>query len=548
MLAARPLGETLDQRQRWLLLGSLMLSMFIGALDQTIMSTATPNILADLGGFALLSWVFTTYMLASTVVVPLVGKLSDIFGRKIFIMCGIITFMAASAACGAAVSMPMLIAARAAQGIGGGMIFASVFSTIGDIFTPVERGKYMGLFTGTFTLASVLGPTIGGLLTDHAGWRWVFYINVPFSLMALPAVWRNLPSRPSGRRPKIDFLGSALLSACTVSLLLALVWAGEEYGWGAPLTLALLAAAAVLAVAFTLQERRHPEPIIPLHLFRNRIFLLSNLIVFTLGAGMFAVVTYLPTFVQTAMGASATASGLITTPQSIGVLITSIVGGQLMTRTGRYRAQSIFGAVMLLCSMSLLLTLGVGTPKWHVSAFMVLLGLGSGLVMPTMSVVIQNAVAHEYLGVATSSRQFFMQIGSVMGTAIFGVLLATSYHSAFTDNVSPEARQEIPAATFEKFNDPTLALDEGNFAIVQAETRNLPGGEALLADAVNAQKEGITVAMHHIIIGGLGLMALTLALCCLLQEVPLRRAFGSAAGGEGGGSEAEPLHPAIVEI
>jgi EmrB/QacA subfamily drug resistance transporter len=231
--APRPLGESLDPRQRWLLVASLMVSMFMGALDQTIMATAAPRIVADLGGFHLLSWVFTTYMLASTVVVPLVGKLSDIYGRKIFLMSGMVLFLLASAGCGAAPNMATLIGFRALQGAGGGIVFSSVFATIGDIFPPAERGKYMGLFTGTFTLASVLGPTVGGLLTDHAGWRWVFYINIPVGAVALPAIWYNLPFARSNKRTRIDYLGALSLSVATVSALLALAWSGEELGWEA---------------------------------------------------------------------------------------------------------------------------------------------------------------------------------------------------------------------------------------------------------------------------------------------------------------------------
>lgn len=529
----RPLGETLNERQKWLLIASLMVSMFIGALDQTIMATATPKILADLGGFALLSWVFTTYTLASTVIVPLVGKLSDIYGRKYFVMGGIVVFMLASAACGAATSMPQLITARAVQGIGGGMIFASVFSTIGDIFPPVERGKYMGLFTGTFSLASILGPTLGGFITDSLSWRWVFYINVPFALIALPAIWHNLPAHRSVYRPKIDFLGSIFLSIGSVSLLLALVWSGEKFGWFAPQTAGLLAIAAAFVALFIWQEARHPEPIIPLHLFRNREFVFANLVVFTIGAGMFGAITYLPTFVQTALGASAAVSGVITTPQSAGVLFTSILGGQLMARTGRYRTMVIFGASLVLTSLVLLLTLDVGSPEWHVSVFMVISGLGFGLVLPTMSVVTQNAVPHEFLGVATSARQFFMQIGQVMGIAIFGVVLASSYQSSFDSRLPEEARAQAPAATLQKFDDPTLSLDKNNYAAVQAEILALPGGQPLLDTMLDAQKESVSDAFHHVLLGSVAIILGTLVLALCLKELPLRTAFGPASDEHG---------------
>ena len=536
--ASRPLGEMLTHRQKMVLLTTLMLSMFVGALDQTIMSTATPSIIADLGGFALLSWLFTSYMLASTVVVPLVGKLSDMFGRRIFLLGGLVIFMASSAACGAAPSMIALILFRAVQGIGGGLIFASVFSTVGDLFPPAERGKYMGFFTGTFSLASILGPTIGGLLTDHVGWRWVFFINVPFGLVAIPLIWRNLPHTAASMSRKIDFGGSILLSVSTVSLLLGLVWAEEEYGWGSAQTLGLIATAVVFAALFVFQEKRHPEPIIPLGLFRNRTFLLANLVVFALGGGIFGTVAYLPVFVQTSLGGSATTSGLITTPQSLGILLTSIVGGQIISRTGRYRWLTIIGACFILTATLLQTSLGAGSPKWHISVFMIVMGLGFGMVMPTMSVVIQNAVSHQYLGVATSARQFFMQIGQVLGTAIFGVVLATTYQSSFDSELSPETRTQIPAATLSRFDDPTMSLDERTFGQVKEQVRAVPNGDVLLDDALDAQRVAVADGIHRLFLISVAIAGFGLAMTLLSRELPLRRGFGPAAEGGPQGSAA----------
>jgi EmrB/QacA subfamily drug resistance transporter len=543
--ASRPLGELLDARQRWLLMASLMVSMFMGALDQTIMATAAPRIVADLGGFHLLSWVFTTYMLSSTVVVPLVGKLSDIYGRKIFLMSGMIVFLAASAGCGAAPNMAALIGFRALQGAGGGTVFSSVFATIGDIFPPAERGKYMGLFTGTFTLASVLGPTVGGLLTDHAGWRWVFYINIPVGAIALPAIWYNLPLARSNRRTRIDYLGALLLSMATVSALLALAWSGEERGWTSPPTLLLFATSLIAILAFVLQERSHPEPIVPFHLFRIREFLLGNLIVLSIGLAMMGMVPYLPTFLQTALDASATASGLVTTPQSLGLLVTSILGGQLLSRTGHYKLQTVIGAFLILCAVTLMLTLGPNSPAWHLSAFVVVLGLGGGLAMPTMSVVIQNAVPHEFLGVATSSRQFFMQIGGVVGTAIFGVLLTTAFQSDFRNEVSPDTRSQVDAAVLQKFEDPTLALDERTFTQVSTQILSQPDGQVLLADTQQAQREAITVAIHRVFLCSICIVIATVLLSLLLKEVPLRRTFGPQEAGEEA-DESQPSEPALA--
>jgi EmrB/QacA subfamily drug resistance transporter len=519
----RSLSETLDRRQTWLLLGSLMTAMFMGALDQTIMATAAPRIVADLGGFALLSWVFTTYMLSSTVVVPLVGKLSDTYGRKPFLLGGMILFLVASAGCGAAPSMPALIAFRALQGVGGGIVFSSVFTTIGDLFPPSERGKYTGLFTGTFALASVLGPTVGGLLTDTVGWRWVFYINIPVGAVALPAIWYNLPWTRSDRRPRIDFAGAFFLSTATISGLLALAWSGEEYGWTSGVTIGLLAVTVVAAAAFAFQELRHPEPIIPFHLFRNREFLLGNLIVLSIGLAMMGTIPYLPTFLQVALDASATASGLLTTPQSLGMLTMSIIGGQVLSRTGKYKWLTVIGVSLILAATGLMLTLTPATPTWHLSLFVIVLGLGGGLAMPTMGVVIQNAVAHRYLGVATSSRQFFMQIGGVLGTALFGVLLTTTFQAEFRQDLSVETRAAVAPQTLAAFEDPTLALDEQTFGQVQAEVLALPGGSALLTETREAQRQAIAQAIHRVFLCSVLILTVALGLTLLLKERPLRQ-------------------------
>lgn len=523
----RPLGEMLAPRQKWLLLASLMTAMFMGALDQTIMATAAPKIVASLGSFHLLSWVFTTYLLTSTVAIPLVGKLSDIHGRKLFLLAGMLIFLVASAGCGAAPNMVALITFRGLQGVGGGIIFSAVFATIGDIFSPAERGKYMGLFTGTFSLASVIGPTIGGLLTDHASWRWVFYLNVPVGAVALPAIWYNLPLVRSDRRPRIDVAGAVLLSIATTSGLLALAWSGQQFGWGSGVTLALIGLAVLSTAAFVYQEQHHLEPIIPFHLFRNREFLVGNLIGFSIGLAMMGPVPYLPTFLQVGLHASATGSGLVTTPQSLGLLITSIVGGQILSRTGRYKRLTILGVVLMLASMLLMLTLSSTSQTWHVSAFVILLGLGGGLTMPTMSVVIQNSVPHRFLGVATSSRQFFMQIGGVLGTALFGVLLTTTFQAQFHRDVAPATRSTVSVQTLRRFEDPTLSLDQRAFDQVSAEINAQPNGEVLLADARHAQQTAIATAIRRVFLCSVGILAASLLLALLLQEQPLRRTLGS---------------------
>lgn len=538
----RALGEYLTSRQKFLLMNSLMLTMFISALDGSIMATALPHILADLGGFKLLSWITTIYLLSSTVTVPLVGKLSDMFGRKPFILTGIAIFVAASMASGAAPSMPFLIVARGIQGIGGGILFGCVFATLGDLFTPIQRAKYMGYFIGSFTLASLTGPTLGGFLTDGPGWRWCFYINLPVGLLASIFIWRNLPfTQKGGKLSSIDFLGALLLSGATICTLLGLVWAQADYGWTSGLTIGLFAVGTIMLVGFVFQEGRHPQAIFPLSIFRNRVFVQANLLVAIQGAGMFGAIQYLPTFIQTALGASATASGLVSTPQSIGLLATSIVGGQLVSRTGRFKYQVIFGASVTVGAALMLLTVGVGTVKWHIAAFMVIFGLGSGLVGPTISVIVQSCVGQELMGVATSSRQFFMQIGQVLGVAVFGLIFTTTYSSSFSGDISSQAKATLPPAVYQQFQDPTLALDPLAYGKVTATVRALPNGDAVLNDAITSQKDAVATAIRRLFLGSTIAGVVVVALAVTMKEIPLRRTFSSV------GAEGEEDRPVILE-
>jgi EmrB/QacA subfamily drug resistance transporter len=541
----RALGEYLTSRQKFLLMNSLMLTMFISALDGSIMATALPHILADLGGFKLLSWITTIYLLTSTVTVPLVGKLSDMFGRKPFILTGIAIFVTASMACGAAPSMPFLIVVRGIQGIGGGILFGCVFATLGDLFTPIQRAKYMGYFIGSFTLASLTGPTLGGFLTDGPGWRWCFYINLPVGVLASTFIWRNLPfTRKGGKLSSIDFLGALLLSGATICTLLGLVWAQADYGWTSGLTIGLFVVGGLMLVGFVFQEGRHPQAIFPLSIFRNRVFVQANLLVAIQGAGMFGAIQYLPTFIQTALGASATASGLVSTPQSIGLLATSIVGGQLVSRTGRFKYQVIFGASVTVCAAVMLLTVGVGTVKWHIAAFMVVFGLGSGLVGPTISVIVQSCVGQELMGVATSSRQFFMQIGQVLGVAVFGLIFTTTYSSSFSGDISSQAKATLPPAVYQQFQDPTLALDPLAYGKVTATVRALPNGDAVLSDAVASQKDAVATAIRRLFLGSTIAGVVVVALAVTMKEIPLRRTF-SSVGAEGEEERAPVLEPAL---
>ena len=544
--AQRPLGELLTPRQKFIVFNSLILCGFLTSLDSSIVATAMPRILADLGGFSLLSWVFTAYLLATTIAIPIVGRPSDMFGRKPFIIAGVLIFVLASAAAGAAPSMPFLIGARAVQGIGGGIIQACVFASIGDIFTPIQRAKYVGYIIGVFTIAAVTGPAIGGLLTDGPGWRWAFYLNVPVGVVALALVWVTLPhSRKGGKLSSVDFLGAALLSAATTSLMLALVWGTEEFGWASKEAVGLFAGAAILGVAFLFQERRHPQAILPMFLFRNRVYVHAILIILVSRIGMFGAVQYLPTFIQTAMGASATISGLITIPQSLGLFVASVAAGQLVARTGRYRYPITFGACLATAAMFLLHTVRVGDPEWHIAAFMVLLGLGSGVATALMSAITMSAVSQEFQGVATSGRIFSLHISQVLGVAIFGVIFTTSYSSAFSANASITAISEISPAVYRQFEDPTLAIDPQRLAEVRDQVLRLPDGEAILDEAVSAQKQAVTAATDRMFLGATLGGILLIALAITMKEMPLRATFASdePSSDEPAGERAGPLEP-----
>ena len=527
LLARLPLGATLTLRQKLALMYVLMLTMFLTALDQSIVATAVPHIVADLGGFKLLPWVFTIYVLTSTVVIPPIGKLTDMFGRKPFVIPGIAIFVLASAACGAAPNMPLLIAARGVQGIGSGIIIACVFATLGDLFTPVERAKYFPLFIGMFTFAGLIGPTFGGFLTDGPGWRWAFYLNLPVGLLAATFIALRLPSGggTGGRVSQIDFLGSVLLAVATSTLLVAFAWAHHDYGWLAPQTIGLLATSAVFAVAFVLQERRHPQAILPLTLFRNRAFVQTILITLCAASMLFSAGQFLPTYVQISLGATARMSGLIATPQGVGVFLTGLLTGQLISRVGRYKVQMIIGAAGLVVSSALMRELGADTGRLHVAGLLLFSGLSAGLVMPVTQVIIQGSVSQQEQGIASSARQFFMQISQVMGLAFLGLIFTASYTSGFVARSAGFAEQ-LPPAAYRAFSaDPTVSLDARRFEPIKEAIEREPNGPALLAQTLAAQREGVAHGIDMVFTASTVASAIILVICLTMKEIPLRRTF-----------------------
>lgn len=446
------------QGEKMAAFGGVLAVLFLSSLNMTVVGTALPRIIAELEGFDLYAWAFTSFSLAATVTLPIYGTISDVVGRRPVLLTGIVAFTVASLLAGASQSMAQLIAFRALQGIGGGALISMSWAAIGDIFAPRERGRYQGLTGAVFGVSSIVGPLVGGLLTDTLGWRWVFFVNVPVAIIAFEIVRRYLPR--SVRRPGagIDLPGTALLIIGTVPLLVALTWAGTSYPWSDVRVLSALAVAAVGLAGFVLVQLRSPHPTLDPALFRDRTYRVANIAAFLTGIGLFGAVIYLPLYIQGVQGGSAAASGFVLAPMMIGVVLGSTLSGWLASRTGRYRRWIAIGVALMAVGFAATATFGPDTPLATVVAWMVVLGAGIGPTNSLLTLAVQNALPIHLLGAATSANQFFRQIGGTLGVTIFGSIVAGRVRAGLPELLADDASR-LPAPVLASLSDPNLLTD-----------------------------------------------------------------------------------------
>lgn len=515
------------QRETLLTMLGVLVVMLLAALDQTIVSTAMPRIIAELQGFDRYTWVSTVYLLTSTVVVPIYGKLSDLVGRKPIFLFGVVVFLIGSALSGAAQTMDQLVAYRALQGLGAGALMPIAIAVVGDLFTPRERGKWQGLVGAVWGIASIVGPAAGGWITENASWRWVFYVNLPIGIIGLLVLTFLMPRlRIAKQNVAIDYLGAALLIAASVPLLLGFTWAGSTYPWVSPAIIGLFAAALVFSFVFVLYEaglqKRGGQPIIEPSLFKDGIFTVSTIVTIIFGIVLFGSIFFIPLFVQGVVGTSATASGLVLTPLMLATVTGSIISGQLISRLGKYKWIAVAGMVISVLGSLLLLRLDVNATNSDVLLATIVLGVGLGFSMSLYTVIVQNATPHK-IGQGTAVLTFFRSIGGTIGLAAMGSVMTAAYLPAFHTALPASIEHAVPGKVLSSFDNPQILLLPDAQAKVQAQFAAFGGqSSTFYHQLIEAVKIGLTQGIHDVFVLTVVIMALALVAVFFLKEIPLR--------------------------
>ncbi|WP_042162965.1 MDR family MFS transporter [Paenibacillus gorillae] len=515
--------EHLTQKKKITIMIALMAAMLFAAINQTIVSTAMPRIIAILGGMELYSWVITIYMLTSTIATVLVGKLSDIYGRKPFLLFGIVVFMIGAFMCGTANDIYQLITYRGIQGIGGGILMSATVTAVGDLFAPRERAKWTGIMMAVFGFSSVLGPTLGGFMVDHMDWKWIFWIFLPLGIVALAMIWSMFPKTKKAEAESIDFLGMLFLSLAIISLLLGFSWAGSKFEWASFEIIGLLSASVVFIGILILVERKAKSPVLPLSMFKNGIVTVSNSIGFLMNAGMMGAMMYLPFFVQGVKGISPTASGFVNMPMSIAMIVLSTLAGNWISKSGKYKRYALIGMPFMVAGMLMMAfmnSIGVAV------ASMIVFGIGLGISMPVFTLTVQNAVAPSELGVATAASTLFRNLGGTIGIAVLGTIMNSTMKGKLEDAVAsgqgPDLSQVDPetAQQFAGFLNPQLLLNQPMLKELQSK---LPDSIlTLFNQTIELLRNVLSDTLTVVFLSGMILLVVAFILVFFLKEIPLR--------------------------
>ena len=509
----------LPKSQIILTMVGVLLAMFLASLDQTVVATAMPRIIADLGGFDRFTWVTTAYLVASTTAVPIVGRLSDIHGRKIFYVVGIVVFLVGSVLAGLSQTMNQLIAFRAIQGLGGGIIMVNSFTAIADLFPPETRGKYQGFIGVVFGMSSVIGPTLGGFITDNISWNWVFLVNVPIGVPVLLLIAFLFPAiKPGVENRKYDYPGMVTLILAVVPILLALSWGGVQYGWASPQVIGLLVFGVIMIAAFVTIEYRSDSPIMPLEIYRNRMVSVSLVVTFLTGFGMFGGIIFIPLFFQGVLGASATSSGSFLTPMMLGIVVGATLSGQLLARTGlRYRAFGLGGIAFMTVGLFLVSTMDETTSFARAVVYIVIMGAGLGSTFPTFTLAVQNTIPFRLMGTATSALQFFRSIGGMLGLALLGAVMANRFATNLEQSLPDSVSGVLPPERIEAMKEnPQALVDPSALADLQSRFTG-PDGQQMADQFLTALKASLSGAISDVFTVSVILVAAALVATVFLK-------------------------------